>query len=58
MDFRDAMMKRDLSRSYGVDPLTVDLLPKRVLDIWMKVAKEERVKSELEKQQNNEFPSQ
>jgi hypothetical protein len=58
MDFRDAMMKRDLSRAYGVDPLSVDKLPKRLLDIWMKVAKVEKEKRDLESQQNTGFPTQ
>ena len=48
VDFKDAMIKRELARAYGIDPLTADKIPKKILDIWMKVSHVEKVKHDTE----------
>jgi hypothetical protein len=53
VDFRDAMIKRDLARSYAIDPLVADKLPKRMLDIWMQVSAMENEKQKTENPQTN-----
>jgi hypothetical protein len=47
------MIKRDIARAYGIDPLTIDKLPKRMLDIWMRVSSVEVEKKKLEEPQGN-----
>lgn len=48
VDIRDAIIKRDLARMYGIDPLVTDKLPKQLINIWGLISGKEAERKALE----------